>query len=134
MRFFWTFLAVACVLIPLFYSLYYFGFAVTQAGIKCFGATYSLPLHWEGRIAGMSGFMRRNFVIFRKYNALAIEIETNSGSLDFEVKAPDGFTLSPASGIYGRDASVLIDVSELKRCSVTLRMSHFNGKFRVALQ
>lgn len=134
MRFLWTFLAVACVLIPLFYSLYYFGFAVTQAGIKCFGATYSLPLHWEGKIAGMSGFMRRNFVILKKCNSLVIEIETNSGSLDFEVNAPDGFALSPASGTYGRDASVFIDVSELKRCSVTLRMNHFNGMFRVVLQ
>lgn len=134
MRFFWTFLAVACGLIPLFYSLYYFGFAVTQAGIKCFGATYSLPLHWKGKITEMSGFMRRNFVIFKKYNTLVIEIETYSGSLDFEVKAPDGFILSPASGTYGRNASVLIDVSEFKRCSVTLSMSHFNGIFRVALQ
>ena len=134
MRYLWIVLAASCALILLFYALYYFGFAVTQAGIKCFGATLSLPIRWEGTVAGMSGFMRRNFAIFRKYSALSVEIETNSGLLDFEVKAPDGSTLSPASGAYGRDGSFLIDVSQFRRCSVTLRMDHFNGKFRIALQ
>lgn len=134
MRYLWAFLAAACVLIPLFYALFYFGLAVTQAGIKCFGATCSLPVRWEGRLAGMSGFMRRNFVIFKRYHTLAIEIEAASGSLDFEVNTPDGLTLSPASGACGRNASVLIDVSGFRRCSVTLSMSHFSGAFRVALQ
>lgn len=81
-----------------------------------------------------AGFMRRNFVIFKQFSALAVEIETAFGALEFEVKAPDGTLLSPASIFYGRDASVRIDVSQLRRCTVTLRMDHFSGTFHIALQ
>ena len=78
--------------------------------------------------------MRRNFVVFKKYRALAVEYETTSGSIQVEVCGLDGSTLSPASGSYGQDGSIRIDVSRLKRCSVTLRMEQFIGSFRIALQ
>lgn len=134
MRYLWTFLIVTCILAPLFYALNYFGFIVTKAGITCFGASCSLPIRWDGKFAGMSGFMRRNFVVFRKYSTLAIEVDTDSGTLHFEVKAPDGSILSPAPGTYGQDASVCIDVSQFRRCSIALRMEHFKGKFCIVLQ
>ena len=51
-----------------------------------------------------------------------------------EVKGPDGSALSPASGSYEQDASLLFDVGRFKCCTVTLRMDHFSGKFRIALQ
>lgn len=128
-----TAIAILC-LIPLFFVLYHLGFLITRVTASWFHAYLSLPTRWEGKSAGMTGLMRRNFVIFKKYRSLAIEIETNSGSLDFEVRALDGSTLPPVSGIYGRDTSVLIDVGGLKRCSVTLKMEHFNGQFHIALQ
>ena len=78
--------------------------------------------------------MRRSFVIFKKYSTLYVEIETASGSMEFEVKTSDGSRLSPASGAYGRDASLRFDVNRLGRCSVALRMDHFSGTFHVALQ
>ena len=134
MRYFWTFLIIAWALIPLLYALYYLGFMVTRATASSFRADLSLPTRWDGHTTGTSGFMRRNFAIFKKYSALSVEVEINSGLLNFEVRAPDGSILSPATGSCGRNASVLIDVSRLRRCSVTLRMDHFNGKFRIALQ
>lgn len=127
-------LILLLILIPLMGVLYYFGIAVTRVCFDWFTASFSLPTRWEGKFEGTSGFFRRNFVVFPKYSALAVEIKTNFGSLDFEVKAPDGSMLSPASGVYGRDVSILIDVGHLKRCSVALRMNHFNGQFRIALQ
>lgn len=127
-------LILAVTLIFLCCILYYFGFFVTQAGFSIFRASYSLPARWEGKISETTGFMRRNFVIFRKYSALSFETETASGSIELELREPGGSLLSPASGTYGRDSSILFDVSQLKRCSVTLRMDHFSGTFRIALQ
>lgn len=127
-------LIVLAIVLPLIGALYYFGIAVTRFGADWFRADVSLPTRWDGQRDGSIGFLRRNFVIFKKYSVLAIDIETNSGALDFEVKGPDGSILSPASGVYGRDASVLVDVSRFKRCSVTLRMDHFHGKFHISLQ
>lgn len=131
-----TALIVAVIVISLVWILYYLGFFVTKAGIFIFIASRSLPTRWEGRTSDASGYMRRNFVVSKRYSALCVEIETASGSMGFEVKAPDGshLSLSPASGAYGRDRSILIDVSRLKRCSVTLRMDHFSGTFHIALQ
>lgn len=129
-----TVLAVAATLVPLCLILYYYGFFVTHAGFTLFRASYSFPTHWEGKIADTTGFMRRNFVIFKKYSTLAVEVETISGAMEVEVKAPDGSPLSPVSGAYGPDASFLIDVSRVRRCSVTLQLDHFNGSFCVALQ
>lgn len=133
MRYFCIFLITAWILIPLFYALYYFGFMITRVTASSFHAYFSLPSRWEGHTTGTSGFMRRNFAVFKKYSALSVEVEVNSGSLNFEVRAPDGSILSPATGSCGRNASALINVSRLRRCSVTLRMDHFNGKFRIAL-
>ncbi|MCI8697731.1 MAG: hypothetical protein HFF29_01290 [Oscillospiraceae bacterium] len=129
-----TALIVAVIVIPLAWVLYYLGFAVTKAGVFLFIASRSLPTRWEGRTSDASGYMRRNFVVSKRYSALCVEIETSSGSMGFEIEAPDGSRLSPASGAYGRDRSILIDVSRLKRCSVTLRMDHFSGTFHIALQ
>ena len=125
---------VLLCLIPLFYVLYYFGILVTRATASWFRADLSLPTRWEGKSAGTTGLMRRNFAVFRKYSALAVEYETSSGSIQVEVKAPDGSVLSPASGVYGQEGSILIDVSQLRRCAVTLRMERFQGSFRIALQ
>lgn len=114
-------------------GLYYLGIAITRIGCGCF-FDFSFPSRWEGRLQGTSGLMRRNFVIFKNYSKLLIEIETNSGTIDFDVRGSDGSSLPPASAAYGRDLSVLIDVSRFKRCSVALRMQHFNGEFHIALQ
>ena len=127
-------LIVAVIVISLVWILYYLGFAVTKAGFFLFIASRSLPTRWEGRTSEASGYMRRNFAVSKRYSALCVEIETASGSMGFEVKAPDGSRFSPASGAYGQDRSILIDVSQLKRCSVTLRMDHFSGTFHIALQ
>lgn len=125
---------VVVILIPLCYLLYYFGIGFTSKA--CFGlfhADLSLPTRWEGKFQDVSGCLRRNFVTFKKYSTLLVEIETTSGALDLEVTAPDGSALSPSSGVYGRDAHVTFDVSNLRRCRVTLRMDRFSGQFRIAL-
>lgn len=127
-------LILVAILIPLCYVLYYFGFLVTRAGFAIFRASYSLPARWEGKISETTGFMRRNFVIFRKYTSLSFEAETTSGAIELELKEPNGSLLSPASGAYGRNVSISFDVSQLKRCSATLRMDHFSGTFCIALQ
>lgn len=127
-------LILAVILIPLCYALYCFGLLTSHATFAVFRASCSLPTRWEGKIADTTGFMRRNFVVFPKYSALSVDVETTSGTLEFEVRGPDGVLLSPVSGHYGRDASLLIDVSQVRRCSVSLRMDRFHGMFRVALQ
>lgn len=129
-----TFLIAAVVLIPVFYALWYFGIAVTRAGFSWFHAGYSLPARWEGTLSDASGLMGRNFVVFRKYSALSIEIETNSGAMQFQVKTSDGRVLSPASGSYGADARVLFDLSAVRRCRVQLQAAGFSGAFRITLQ
>lgn len=126
-------LALAVILIPLFYALNYFGLLVVKAGVSLFGAHYSLPTRWEGKYSGTTGFMRRNFVVFRNYSALTIEAETITGALQFEVNTPDGTPLFSDSGSYTQNRSVPIDVGQFKHCSVTVRMERFNGQFRVAL-
>lgn len=115
-------------------ALSYFGIAVTRIGFGWLIADFSFPSRWEGKLQGSSGLMRRNFVVFKKYSRLSIEIETASGSIDFEVKGSDGSPLPPSSGSYGRDADISIDVSAFKRCSVTLSMNQFNGRFCITLQ
>ena len=130
----WTVLILACVLPPLFYALYYFGFLVTRATASWFRADLSLPARWEGSTLGTTGLMRRNFAVFRRYQQLSIETETNSGSIECEVRAPDGSILPPVSGSYGRNASFLIDVSQYRRCAVTLKMEQFSGRYRITLQ
>lgn len=127
-------LILLLITIPPLCILYYFGIATTRTACGLFIGGFSSPAHWDGKLLGASGLMRRNFVIFKQYSALAIQTETNSGTLEFEVTGPDGSILSPASRAYGRDASALIDVSSLKRCSVTLRMYQFNGAFHIMLQ
>ena len=127
-------LILAVSFIPLVLILYYFGFGVTRAGIFILNASYSLPTRWEGKLSDASGYMRRNFAVFKKYSVLSVEIETNSGTIDVELKAPDGSILSPVSGACGRDARLLFDVSHLKRCSIALRIDHFSGAFRITLQ
>lgn len=127
-------LILALIFIPLALILYYFGFGVTRAGIFVLNASYSFPTRWEGKLSEASGYMRRNFVVFKKYSTLCVEIETAAGSVGFEVKAPDGSRLSPVSSVHGLDASLLFDMSRLKHCSVTLRMDHFSGRFHIALQ
>ena len=134
MKYLWTVLVLACVLVPLIYALYYFGILVTRATASWFRADLSLPTRWEGNTLGTTGLMRRNFAVFQQYQQLSIETETNSGAIDCEVKGPDGALLSPASGSYGRDVSFLIDVSRYRRCSVTLKMEQFCGRFRITLQ
>lgn len=121
-------------LIPLFYALYYFGFLVTRATASWFRADLSLPTRWEGKSAGTTGLMRRNFVVFKRYSKLSIEIEAASGAMDFEVRGPDGSTLPPDSGTYGQSTSVRLDLSGVRRCSVTLRMEQFHGSFHISLQ
>lgn len=126
---------VAVILVLIGYLLYYFGIGFTsRAYVSVFRADYSVPTRWEGKFLDTTGCMRRNFVVFKKYSTLLVEVETTSGTLNFEVKGPDGSILSPASGIYGPNTSALIDVSRSKRCSVTLKMDHFNGTFHIALQ
>lgn len=125
---------LAVIFIPLLYLLNYFGFLVTHANIAAFRADFSFPTRWEGKFVDTSGYMQRNFVVFRKYNTLAVEIESTSGTLEFEIKGPDGSILSPASGTYGSDSSALIDVRRFRRCSAALRMEHFCGKFHISLQ
>ena len=131
---FWKLLIAVCILLPLFYTLYYFGILVTSATASWFRVGISLPARWEGTSAGTSGFMRRNFVVFKKHQQLSIKIETDSGALAFEVKAPDGSTLSPVSSTSGRSALALIDVRQCKRCTITLNMKQFHGKFHINLQ
>ncbi len=126
-------LFAAVTLIPVFYVLWYFGIAVTRVGFSWFRASLSLPARWEGKLSGSSGLMRRNFVILKGCSTLSIEIVSISGAMAFEINAPDGSVLSPASGSYGRDAALLFDVSHLKRCSVTLYVEDFNGSFRITL-
>lgn len=133
-KYFWIILVIACVLLPLVYVLYYFGIFVTSATASWFHGDVSLPTRWEGSILGTTGFMRRNFAVFRRYQYLSIETETISGSIECEVRGPDGSLLSPVSGSYGRDASFLIDVSQYRRCAVTLKMEQFAGHFRITLQ
>lgn len=130
----YTILILLLIFLPLIGILCYFGIITTRVGSGWLIADFSFPTRWEGRLQSFSGLFRRNFVIFQKYSTLAVEIETTSGTLDFEVTAPDGSALSPTSGVYGRDASILIDVSRLKRCSVTLRADHFDGQFHIGLQ
>lgn len=127
-------LILVVIFIPLALVLYYLGFGVTRAGIFILNASYSLPTRWEGKLSDASGFLRRNFVVFKTYSSLRVETEITSGSMEFEVKTPDGSLLSPASGAYGRDANLLFEVSGVKRCIVTLRMDHFSGAFYIALQ
>ena len=127
-------LILTVIFVPLILILYYFGFGVTKAGVFILNASYSLPARWKGTLSEASGYMRRNFVVFKRYSTLCVEGETASGALEFEVKGPDGSALSPASGSYRQDASLLFDVGRFKRCTVTLRMDHFSGKFRIALQ
>ena len=134
MKYLWTFLIIACVLLPLFYFLYYFGILVTRATASMFRTELSLPTRWEGNTAGTTGLMRRNFAVFQRYQHLSIETETNSGTIKCEVRGPDGSPLSPVSGTYGRDASFLIDVSQYRRCAVTIKMEQFAGHFRITLQ
>lgn len=134
MKYLWKILIIACILLPLMYVLNYFGILVTKATASWFHAGLSLPTRWEGRTLGTSGFIRRNFVVFKQYHQLSVETETNSGMIECEVRGPDGSRLSPVSGSYGRNASFLIDVSQYKRCAVMLKMEQFNGHFRITLQ
>lgn len=127
-------LILVFIFVPLVLTLYYFGYGVTRAGVFILNASYSLPTRWEGKLSEASGYLRRNFVVFKKYPTLSVEVETASGALEVQVKAPDGSALSPASGACGRDASLLFDVSCLRHCSVALHMDHFSGNFRIALQ
>lgn len=133
-KYLWTVLVMACILLPLIYALYYFGILVTRATASWLHADLSLPTRWEGSTLGTTGLMRRNFAVFRQYRQLSIETETNSGVIECEVRGPDGSLLSPASGFFGRDASCLIDVSQYRRCAVTLKMEQFNGRYRITLQ
>ena len=134
MKYFWIILVIVCVLLPLIYVLYYFGILVTSATASWFRGNVSFPTRWEGRTAGTTGYMRRNFAVFRRYQHLSIETGTNSGAIECEVRGPDGSLLSPVSGAYGRNASFLIDVSQYRRCAVTLKMEQFCGHFHIALQ
>ena len=134
MKYIWTVLVIACILVPLVYALYYFGILVTRATASMFRAEFSFPARWEGRTVGTTGYMRRNFAVFQRYQQLSIETETNSGVIECEVKGPDGALLSPVSGSYGRDASCLFNVSQYRRCTVTLKMNQFNGCFHITLQ
>ena len=133
-KYLWTVLVLACVLVPLIYALYYYGILITRVTASWFRADFSFPTRWEGSILGTTGFMRRNFAVFRRYQYLSVETETNSGAIECEVRGPDGSILSPSSGSYGRDASYLIDVSQYRRCSVMLKMEQFAGHFRITLQ
>lgn len=66
-------LMLAVILVSLFYILNYFGFLVIKSGICLFSAHYSFPTRWEGKYSEMSGFLRRNFVVFKNYSVLSIE-------------------------------------------------------------
>lgn len=134
MKYLWTVPVIACVLLPSIYALYYYGILVTRATASMFRAELSLPARWEGSALGTTGLMRRNFVVFQRRRHLLVETETNSGSIECEIRGPDGSLLSPVSGSYGRDASFLIDVSRFRRCAVTLKMQQFGGRFRITLQ
>ena len=134
MKYFWIIPVIACVLLPLIYALYYFGILVTRVSASWFRADLSLPTRWEGNTLGTTGLMRRNFAVFRHYQYLSIEAETSSGSIECEVRGPDGTLLSPASGSYGRNASFLVEVSQYRRCAVALKMEQFVGHFRITLQ
>ena len=134
MKYLWTVLVIACILLPLVYALYYFGILVTRATASWLRADLSLPTRWEGSTLGTTGFMRRNFAVFKQYKQLSIETATNSGAIECEVRGPDGSLLSPVSGSFGRDTSCLIDVSQYRHCAVTLKMEQFAGHFRVTLQ
>ena len=133
-KYLWAVLIAACVLLPLIYALYYFGILITRVTASWFHGDVSLPTRWEGSILGTTGFMRRNFAVFQRYQHLSVETETSSGAIECEVKGPDGSLLSPVSGSYGRDASFLIDVSQYRRCTVTIKMEQFNGRYRITLQ
>lgn len=128
------FAIVFLLILLLVYVLYYVGIAVTRVGFGWFQADVRLPSRWTGTFNDSSGILRRNFVVFRRFRQLRVEVETVSGTLTFEIQAPDGSPLSPTSGVYGRDASLLFDLSGLRRCSVTLRMERFHGTFCVQLQ
>lgn len=134
MKSLWTILVIACILLPLLYVLNYYGILITRVTASWFRGDVSLPTRWEGNMLGTTGFMRRNFAVFKRCQQLSIETETNSGSIECTVNGPDGSLLSPVSGTYGRDASFLIDVSQYKRCAVTLNMKQFDGRFRITLQ
>lgn len=67
MDIFWKLLIIACILVPSVYALYYFGFLVTRVTASWFRADLSPPARWEGQHAGTSGFIRRNFATFKKY-------------------------------------------------------------------
>ena len=134
MKYLWAALTIACILLPLFYVLNYFGILVTRATASWLRAELSLPTRWEGSTLGTTGFLRRNFAVFQRYQHLSIETETSSGSIECEVKGADGSLLPPVSGSYGRDASFLIDVGRHRRCAVTLKMEQFAGHFRITLQ
>ena len=134
MKYLWTVLVIACILLPLIYGLYYFGILVTRVTASWLRADLSLPTRWEGSTLGTTGLMRRNFAVFRQYRQLSIETEANSGSIECAVRGPDGSLLSPVSGSFGRDTSCLIDVSQYRRCTVTLKMEQFNGRFCITLQ
>ena len=133
-KYLWTVLVIVCILLPMFYFLNYFGILVTKATASWFRADLSLPTRWEGSTLGTTGMMCRNFAVFRRYQYLSVETETNSGAIECEVRGPDGSILSPSSGSYGRDASYLIDVSLYRRCSVMMKMEQFAGHFRITLQ
>lgn len=128
----WLFTAAILILVS--YLLYYFGFFTTHATIALFRAELSLPTRWQGNYTDTSGSLRRNFVIFKKYSALSVEVKTTSGALNVEVKAPDGSILPPVSGAYETNSPVFFDISRFKRCSVLLQMDHFHGQFHITLQ
>ena len=131
---FWKLLIIACILLPLVYALYYFGIIGTRVTASWFHSEISLPTRWEGSSAGTSGYMRRRFAKFRKYQQLSIETETSLGAIECEVNGSDGSALPPVSASYGQDVSSLVDVSQYKHCTVTLRMKQFHGRFRITLQ
>lgn len=128
----WLFAAAILILVS--YFLYYFGFFTTHETIALFRAERSLPTRWQGKYTDTSGSLRRNFVVFKKYSTLSVEVETASGALSVEVKAPNGSILSPVSGAYETNSPVLFDMSRFKRCSVLLQMDHFHGQFLITLQ
>ena len=128
-------LLVAAAFLLLCCLLSYFGIGFTiNSYSSVFCACRSFLTRGAGKFDDASGCSRRNFVVSKKNAALAVEVETASGTLDVEVKASNGSTLSPASGAYGQDSPVLIDVSRVNRCLVTLRMNHFSGKFHIELR
>ena len=133
-KYLWTVLIIAGILLPLLYALNYSGILVTRATASMFRAELSFPTSWEGRTVGTTGFMRRNFAVFQRYQHISIETETDSGVIECEVREPDNSLISSVSGSYGRDAAFLIDVSQYRRCTVTLKMEQFNGRYRITLQ